>query len=152
MGNQPPTPTEQPKKPSPILYFVGTLVLCSLISAAGFTFLMPDASPESASPKPTNTPGRIIVEDTPIPATGSEAAAWTACERFVSEQLKAPSTAKFSGFDTEISDRGDGRYIVQGYVDAENSFGAMIRNDYVCDVRHQEGITYDLLDLKVTPR
>lgn len=152
MENQPSAPTPQPKKPSPFLCFLGTLVLCGLISAAGFSFLMPDASPESAAPKPTNTPGRVLYEDTPVPATGSEAAAWTACERFVSEQLKAPSTAEFSGFDTQISDLGNGRYVVRGYVDAENSFGAMIRNDYLCRVEHETGITYDLLDLEVTPR
>jgi hypothetical protein len=145
-------PTSQKKSPSPWLYFIGTLLLCGLISAAGFSFLMPDASPESAAPKPTNTPGRVILDDTPVPATGSEAAAWTACERFVSDQLKAPSTAEFSGFDTKISDLGNGRYVVRGYVDAENSFGAMIRNDYLCRVEHEKDITYNLLDLEVTPR
>jgi hypothetical protein len=60
------------------------------------------------------------------------------CEKFVKDRLKAPATADFSGvFDTEVSGSGDD-YTVRGYVDAENSFGANLRNNYVCQV-HDDG-------------
>jgi hypothetical protein len=53
-----------------------------------------------------------------------------ACEKAVAENLKAPATAKFS------SQAGGGNPIwtVTGYVDAENSFGALIRSAYACEV------------------
>lgn len=148
-------PSQQPKKrPNPMLYFFGTLAICALASFAGFSALS-NSTPESTGPKPTNTPGTILYRDTPeptAPSVGSEAAAWTACERFVTERLKAPASAEFSGFDTEIDDLGDGHYIVSGYVDAENSLGATVRSNYVCEVEHETGITYDLINLAVIPR
>lgn len=59
-------------------------------------------------------------------------------EGFVKEVLKAPSTAKFPGaFDqkpivTYRVDKANNvvEYEVSSYVDAQNSFGAMIRNNY----------------------
>lgn len=55
----------------------------------------------------------------------------------VKKQLKTPSTAKFAdGYDSEskykIND--DESVIIQSYVDAQNSFGAMIRTHYRCTV------------------
>jgi len=52
----------------------------------------------------------------------------------ISLQLKSPSTAKFSACITEPSKQYLGRFIATGDVDAQNSFGAMIRSPYVCKV------------------
>lgn len=58
--------------------------------------------------------------------------AQVACKTFVERQLKAPSTAKFSG----LSHSGSGpRWTVTGAVDAENSFGATVRSNWTCTVR-----------------
>lgn len=51
------------------------------------------------------------------------------CEAQIESQLKAPSTAKFNSDAT-----GSGTWTVTGTVDAENSFGAMIRSEYQCTV------------------
>jgi len=56
---------------------------------------------------------------------------------FVTEQLKAPSTAHFGGCVTK--DRGDGEYQVAGSVDSQNSFGATLRQYYVIVVKHVGG-------------
>ncbi|MGY1652864.1 hypothetical protein [Geodermatophilus sp. SYSU D01119] len=65
--------------------------------------------------------------------------AYYACEHFVGLVLKAPSTADFTGYDAaRITDDGGDRYTVRGQVDAENSFGAMLRSDYSCTVRHTD--------------
>jgi hypothetical protein len=81
----------------------------------------------------------------------SDASAWIMAEKFIEKRLKAPSTAKYSGVTkTKITDLGGGKYKVEGYVDAHNSFGAMIRNNYVCVLHYagnQEWIL-DSLDLK----
>ena len=52
------------------------------------------------------------------------------CKESVKNQLKSPSTAKFSDIDT-VSEGGD-NYTVSGHVDSENSFGAMIRSSWTC--------------------
>ncbi|SNR98957.1 hypothetical protein SAMN06272737_1579 [Blastococcus mobilis] len=66
---------------------------------------------------------------------GSDSGAYYACEGFVEDRLKAPSSADFSGyFDSYVIQSGD-EYTVSGYVDAENSFGAMLRSEWTCTVR-----------------
>lgn len=50
----------------------------------------------------------------------------------VEDYLKAPSTAKFCKLsDATVTHLGNGEYMVTGWVDAENSYGAMIRSDFV---------------------
>lgn len=58
--------------------------------------------------------------------------------RFVESALKAPSTAKFPAIWDEgvfIIRAGD-KYSVSAYVDAQNSFGAMLRTDYYCEMTY----------------
>lgn len=56
------------------------------------------------------------------------------CEEFVKDRLKAPATAEFSNQRAESI--GDQRWDVTGTVDSENSFGALIRSNYRCDIRY----------------
>ncbi|MCX8512555.1 MAG: hypothetical protein ORN83_12425 [Chthoniobacteraceae bacterium] len=56
-------------------------------------------------------------------------------EHYVKQVLKAPSTAKFSKWVDNYHNKSydDGitqYYVVQGWVDSQNSFGAMLRNNY----------------------
>lgn len=55
-----------------------------------------------------------------------------ACQAWVKDELKAPATAKFSGGGATGS---DGDWTITGAVDAENSFGALIRTTWTCDAR-----------------
>ncbi len=48
-------------------------------------------------------------------------------ERVILESLAAPSTAKITTTNVKINERGA---IVEGYVDAQNGFGAAIRKDW----------------------
>lgn len=50
----------------------------------------------------------------------------------VKDNLKAPSTAKFCNTAREMTAKnlGGAKWRVTGWVDAENSFGAMIRSDF----------------------
>jgi hypothetical protein len=66
------------------------------------------------------------------------------CETFVERALKAPSTAKFSG---ATATGGGNRWTVRGAVDAENSFGAMLRMNYTCTVEHVSGENWQLVSL-----
>jgi hypothetical protein len=69
--------------------------------------------------------------------------AWQVCKQFVEEKLKAPSSADFPsrfapGIEIVRLEPGD-EFEIVGYVDAQNSFGAMLRNHYICVVRHLGG-------------
>lgn len=59
---------------------------------------------------------------------------------FVKRSLKAPSTASFPGGcldrpETSVVPMGDGVYVVHDEVDAENSFGAMLRSKTLAAIR-----------------
>lgn len=58
-------------------------------------------------------------------------------QRFVKNKLKAPSTAKFPATQlAQVSRTNQGTYIVTSYVDSQNGFGAMIRTDYVAEIKY----------------
>lgn len=78
------------------------------------------------------------------------------CEEFIKKdgRLKAPGSAEFSGVsDTKIkviSDKKPWRYLVTGYVDSQNSFGAMLRNNYSCDISTKDNSNWTLGRLDFT--
>src|SRR6478672_3630782 len=66
------------------------------------------------------------------PATDSSRQPIRACEAWVLDQLVAPASAKFSSeqwFDGASA-------AVIGNVDSQNSFGAMLRSGFHCDMVH----------------
>jgi len=75
--------------------------------------------------------------------TGSSDArydAYAAARELVRGLLKAPSTADFARYDAariRIDDRG--RFVVLVEVDAQNSFGAVIRSRFVCPMTVEPG-------------
>lgn len=53
----------------------------------------------------------------------------------IKKKLKAPSTAEFPGLrESEVTREGPDVFIVKSYVDAQNSFGAKIRNHFTVKV------------------
>lgn len=53
---------------------------------------------------------------------------WVCAKKYVETQLKSPSTSKFcSSSSATITSKGKNKYTVSGYVDAQNSFGAISR-------------------------
>jgi hypothetical protein len=70
-------------------------------------------------------------------AEHSDIAAATACESFVRDRLRAPSTAKFPWSEQQTVHAGNGLYTVRGAVDAQNGFGAQIRSRYLCRVQFE---------------
>ena len=53
------------------------------------------------------------------------------CEQSIENKLKAPATAKHNRVP-DIREAGSAKWNIYSYTDAENSFGAMIRNEWVC--------------------
>ncbi len=64
-----------------------------------------------------------------------KAGAGLVCEDFVDDRLKSPGSAEFSAQRIDVIDPEKGRYDVTGVVDAENSFGALLRSNYRCELR-----------------
>lgn len=68
-----------------------------------------------------------------------ESDAWVCAQDVVEKNLKSPSSAKFC-LMSEASiyyngeEDGGSRYTVSGYVDAQNSFGAMIRKNFTVNL------------------
>lgn len=73
----------------------------------------------------------------------------TACvDEYVPAKLKAPATAKFS--DIAVDQEGSlSYYTVTGSVDAQNSFGALVRSKWSCYVAVEDGKAR-AIDVRVT--
>jgi hypothetical protein len=59
-------------------------------------------------------------------------------KQFVTKRFKAPATADFpyySNSEVKVQHRGKGVFLVKGYVDAQNAFGANLRTYYLCASR-----------------
>ena len=75
-----------------------------------------------------------------LASQGALAYIWS--QYYVKMHLKSPNSAKFPSQlwtnDVRVSYLGDGRYKVRSYVDSQNSFGAMIRTHYTCELQYSE--------------
>ncbi len=74
---------------------------------------------------------------------GTDQAAMRIAQQFVKKVIKSPTSAKFSGETAILHETTWG---VKGNVDSQNSFGAMIRDTYVCQVQHQDGDKWTLVE------
>lgn len=58
----------------------------------------------------------------------------TIAEKVVKEKLKSPSSAKFSGISETHVSLTDNTWSISGWVDASNSYGAIVRSSYVVTI------------------
>ena len=77
---------------------------------------------------------------------------YSMAQQFVKERLKAPRTAKFpwAADDYQVTNNGN-RYIVVSWVDAQNTFGTLIRTHYVVDMTYLGNDRWRLEDLTTAP-
>lgn len=65
---------------------------------------------------------------------------YSMAQSFVKDRLRSPSTAKFpwssEDYSVAVDKKDKNLYLVQSYVDAQNSFGATIRNRYFVLMRY----------------
>ena len=57
-------------------------------------------------------------------------------KEFVSNRLKSPATADYPNISKTIYHQVDDVWVFNGYVDSQNSFGALIRTYFVCGVEY----------------
>lgn len=67
--------------------------------------------------------------------------AYETCAAYTRTMLKSPASAKFPDHDDPaITYSGGGdAYTITAHVDAQNSFGAMIRSNFTCQAEKREG-------------
>ena len=65
--------------------------------------------------------------------------AYVQCQNLIEERLKSPSSADFPLTDYKCIDKGNGRFILRGYFDADNAAGASIRHQYVAELKFAGG-------------
>jgi hypothetical protein len=88
-------------------------------------------------------------------ASPDESAACAMSQTFVRQNLKAPSTATFPAWsdDTCTVTRRNHIWVVRSYVDAQNSFGAMLRTPYTVEMTYSSSRdTWTLTDIAIAAR
>lgn len=94
------------------------------------------------------------VEVNPSDAIDESSMAHIQCKEFVKDRLKAPSSAEFTFLDFSASKLADSQYVIRSYVDAQNAFGAKLRNNYTCVVKwngsdHSDIRNWELVSMQI---
>ena len=129
-----PMPTAQPTPtPMPTAQPTPTPMPTAQPTRAPMPTVQPTRAPASTPKptiKPTNKPNTS--SSSSYVAKGHEMDAWVCAQDIVEANLKSPSSAKFCKYpDATITYCGDADYMVVGWVDAENSYGAKIRTSFI---------------------
>jgi hypothetical protein len=140
---RPPKPQQQ-KSGNPILGFIVLLLLAGSVlyacnrgdSASG------DGTDSGASTSDSGPEGGSEGGSDSVGLADRTGFAWEACKTAVENELKAPSTADFqSVFGAQFRGAATDTVVVGAYVDSENSFGAMLRADWICSATFTPGST-----------
>jgi hypothetical protein len=67
--------------------------------------------------------------------------AWVCAKYEVLDKLKTPSVAEFQSYPDANINITNGYYYVNSYVDSQNSFGAMIRTNFICKITNPKNGT-----------
>ena len=114
-----------------------------LLAALGVLILVGALAPKRERPE------RPAAAAEKKPAS-TEIEAFVFSQTFVKRKLKTPSTAKFPSYrEATVSSTGSDAWRVEAWVDAQNMFGAMVRNPYTCEL-HKREETWYLDDLQLT--
>ena len=122
-----PTATPAPAAPKQRRDRSGVILALIIVSLVGFFYWIGQTPPSGGAGGASG------------PRTRDQVDAWVDCRSFVEKGLKAPSTAQFplsSDPGVTIVHLSNGRWSVLGFVDAQNSFGAQIREDFGCQISY----------------
>ena len=83
--------------------------------------------------------------------------AWLMAQQFVRKNLLTPSTARFSywteiqSYDDCVTQTDKYKFHVEGWVDAENAFGAKVRNYFRCKLTYLGNDQWRCDELTINP-
>lgn len=78
--------------------------------------------------------------------------AYNMSKDFVTQRLKSPSTAKFPSVferDGHVVKGKDHQYMINSYVDSQNSFGATIRTKFILIIEQVDKDNWKLVDIQM---
>jgi DNA-directed RNA polymerase subunit M/transcription elongation factor TFIIS len=93
--------------------------------------------------------------------TKENVAAWVMTQSYVKAHLVSPGSADFGGVFGDYQDPnlcvaklkdGSGRYLVKGWVDSQNKFGAKLRSTFLCLVRDRGNDKWECESLDIQER
>lgn len=85
-------------------------------------------------------PKETVVEEVePVKKIDTMFYAKLAAKKNIEDQLVAPSTAEFQPVYEMIVKQSSDSFEISSYVDAQNSFGAMLRQDWICRMKYTGG-------------
>jgi ribosomal protein L7/L12 len=88
-----------------------------------------------------------------IDSTNVDISSRSIAQYAIEKQLKAPSTANFPYEEQNVTIFKDSIVVVEGVVDAQNEFGAMLRGNYFVRIKFDNGLTdtkkYSILDARL---
>jgi len=82
-------------------------------------------------------------------ASVDETDAFIWCKDHVRDRLKSPATAKFPFVEFSHRDLGNNTWRIISYVDSQNSFGALVRTNWACEIQYSNG-AWQLQDLTLS--
>lgn len=127
--------------------FLGKCVAVFMVTMVGSCVIGKATAPKDRPQPPIKTAHEIQAEKEENTKSNVKYNA----KRYVELYLKAPSTAKFpyyEEFSAWQTPENKDVWEVTGYVDAQNSFGAMIRSNWYVKI-HVFGDSYQLVDIKI---
>lgn len=125
---------EYRKSPTKYRIKIAFILFLLIVVAGSFGYIIFDGFNNSNSSPETSE--EIISDKTP--------SAYIHAQGFVKQALKSPSTAVFP-LTASTQEVEANRFISQGYVDAQNSFGATMRNQFVVTLRYTGAESYEAL-------
>jgi hypothetical protein len=130
-------------------------VIAAVIVAFPFAIVAQFSPHATVAAAPQSPPPPKVVEVDWHTKDVSEDAYYT-IQGFVQNRLKSPGSARFPPVDAaRVSQVGaipDQRYIVAAYVDSQNSFGALLRSNFVGVIQQTSKGHWTLQELHVTAR
>jgi hypothetical protein len=70
--------------------------------------------------------------------------------QYIEQLLKAPGSAKFPDCEaSKIEGLGNNKYRVTSYVDSQNSFGALLRNNYMILLEYKGKDKFQVIDVRI---
>lgn len=122
-----------------VIVLTGLLVICSsMLIIQKIRAGQRSAEATLAAPIPTATND-----------SGNRILAYDVCKQYVKARLIAPASAKFANqFDeSTVEEIRPGIWQINSFVDSQNSFGAMLRLNFVCTLEYSGDESYKLVSL-----
>lgn len=135
-ATRPMPPTKETPRTGCLLVVVGVLFIVFFIVTRNDRHASISAVTEAPQKDPE--PLTTVTEPAPALRAPGKTEAWVMSKVFVTTALKSPSSADFGGIldqSPNCSSLDDGSWKCEGWVDAQNSFGAQIRNLFAITIR-----------------